>query len=451
MSGSILSKVASIFFTAFSALGIYPHSTPAYVAAASTPTASLVTLISNTTTLTIGESATIRAMVIPGTVGNALYAAAIDEVPPSQYGSQSRVVYRPGVFWNTPPYATLSYTFSPTQAGTYVFKPVAIVSGSEISDPSTWVTIVVNNNGQTTTAQTNPSSMTLTSDLTSMSLGQSATLSATFSPGAGNTLVASAIDEVPPSQYGSQWRTVYSGVFWNTTPQSALTYTFKPVANGTYVFKPIAFTSSSFPSEQTDSSKWVTIVVGEQTNLPSMTLTSDATTITLGQSTTLRATYTPGTGDSLAATAIDEVPPSQYGSEWRTVYSGSFWNTTPQSALTYTFKPVAAGTYVFKPYAHTGAFGYGITATSTWVTIVVNGPSNNPPTGYLDILSPMGVATGWAYDPDASSTRIHVMFFADGPMGTGTPIEGIENSKTPKRFKAKINKIKATIMTKTGD
>jgi Putative peptidoglycan binding domain len=363
---------------------------------------------------------------------------------------------------------------------------------------------------------TNPPTLTLSSTATTLSVGQSITLTANFSAATGDTLLDTAINEVPPT--GSEYSAVYSGPFWGgttTTVTSPLTYTFTPTTAGTYVFKPYA-DSSQHPNSQgwtTDSSKWITVTVtagstspttpptititapigilaasttstilsvttneaatcawattaGQAfasmttftttggtshsialsglinstaytryvkckdtagnistdttvpfsvaaaaggTTPPTLTLSSTATTLSVGQSITLTANFSAATGDTLLDTAINIVPPT--GAEYSVVYSGPFWGsgTTVMSPLTYTFTPTTAGTYVFKPYAdstqHPNSAGW-TTDSSKWITVTVTasaGDTTPPvPTGSGSGASPSANAGGSNGQPASS-------------------------------------------------
>ena len=59
-----------------------------------------------------------------------------------------------------------------------------------------------------------------------------------------------------------------------------------------------------------------------------------------------------------------------------------------------------------------------------WVSISIILPTNlihaAETVGNLENIDSNGIASGWAYDPDASSQSITVHFYVDGPPGTGT-------------------------------
>jgi hypothetical protein len=107
---------------------------------------------------------------------------------------------------------------------------------------------------------------------------------------------------------------------------------------------------------------------------PTITITADATTISVGQSTVIHANFTPRTDDALADTDINELPPS--GAEFNAIYTGAAWGTAVQSTLNYTFTPAAPGTYIFKPYVITKSYPvWQGTPASQWVTVTVTAPT----------------------------------------------------------------------------
>lgn len=107
---------------------------------------------------------------------------------------------------------------------------------------------------------------------------------------------------------------------------------------------------------------------------PTITITADATTITVGQSTAIHASFTPGSGDTLTDTDINEVPATV--TEDNALYTGAIWGTTVQPTLNYTFTPMTPGTYVFKPYVITNSNStWQTTPSSQWVTVTVTAPT----------------------------------------------------------------------------
>jgi hypothetical protein len=103
---------------------------------------------------------------------------------------------------------------------------------------------------------------------------------------------------------------------------------------------------------------------------PTITITADATTISVGQSTVIHANFTPRTDDALADTDINELPPS--GAEFNAIYTGAAWEST----LNNTFTPTAPGTYIFKPYVITKSYpAWQGAPASQWVTVTVTAPT----------------------------------------------------------------------------
>ena len=88
---------------------------------------------------------------------------------------------------------------------------------------------------------------------------------------------------------------------------------------------------------------------------PTTSISADNTNITVGQSTTIHATFTAGSGDSLLNTDIDEVAAgtTNYVNK---VFSGAQWGTPVQSSLSYTYTPTAPGAYNFYTFVQTKSY-----------------------------------------------------------------------------------------------
>jgi hypothetical protein len=138
-------------------------------------------------------------------------------------------------------------------------------------------------------------------------IGQSSSISATFAAGSGDTLTGDSID----SPAGT-------GVGPNTNPTSPKTYTFTPSAPGTYTFYGRA-TTSYFPSWTTYNSVSVTVPTP-----PTASLTLSPATIGQGQSSTLSWSSTNATSctistiGSVGTSGSRSVSPAQ-----STTYTGS--------------------------------------------------------------------------------------------------------------------------------
>jgi len=133
--------------------------------------------------------------------------------------------------------------------------------------------------------------------------------------------------------------------------------------------------------------------------VPTVTVSVNTTSITLGSSFTL-------TWSSTNATAC-------------TSYHGSSYSTGGTTSVT----PPSVGTYT------TGMQCTGPGGTSSMVTKTVNvssvsAPTNNAPVGTHDGLGTVSACStkGWAYDPDTSSASISVDIYKDGGAGSGTAL-----------------------------
>ncbi|MGC9602378.1 MAG: hypothetical protein ABSE76_01380 [Minisyncoccia bacterium] len=109
---------------------------------------------------------------------------------------------------------------------------------------------------------------------------------------------------------------------------------------------------------------------------PTMTISAGATTLYTGQSTTIHATFTPGTGDQLLMDSINEIPPSP-AAEIIGLETGSDVGTAVQNPLNFTFTPTTAGTYYFLPVTRTNQYPTARwLPSSQWVRVVVKASSS---------------------------------------------------------------------------
>ena len=143
---------------------------------------------------------------------------------------------------------------------------------------------------------------------TSMQVGQSATITATFSAASNDALSADAIDYP-------------AGTHLTTTSVGSKTYTFTPNGPGTYTFYARA-TSQYFTSWTT----YRTVTVTVNSANPACTLSLNPTTITRGQSSTLSWTSTNTTGGTISPTVGSVGPNSStpVSPTQSTTYTGVF-------------------------------------------------------------------------------------------------------------------------------
>lgn len=91
---------------------------------------------------------------------------------------------------------------------------------------------------------------------------------------------------------------------------------------------------------------------------PTVGITADSTSIPVGSSTVVRATFNAGSGDSLTGDNIDSP-----------VGTGLGATTNPDATKTYTFMPSSAGTYTFYARAQTSYYTSWATYGSVGVTV----------------------------------------------------------------------------------
>lgn len=99
---------------------------------------------------------------------------------------------------------------------------------------------------------------------------------------------------------------------------------------------------------------------------PSATISASSTSIYAGQSTGILATFSPGSGDSLAHDNIDSPEGTGLGA-----------TTNPDASKYITFTPSYAGTYTFFARAQTGYFTSWASYASTTITVTIP-PSCTP-------------------------------------------------------------------------
>ncbi|MCE9586280.1 hypothetical protein K8R04_03100 [Candidatus Uhrbacteria bacterium] len=185
----------------------------------------------------------------------------------------------------------------------------------------------------TVTAPNTPTASIASSIGSSMRVGDSTTITATFTGASGDPITAANIDSP-----------VGTGLAANTTPGTK-TYTFTPTSAGTYTFYARAQTTY-YTSWATYNSVTVTV-----TNpAPTCTLSVSPSTVTQGQYATLSWTSTYATSGTISPT-VGSVSPVSSGST----------SVSPQTSTTYT------GSF-------TGAGGTASCNSSAGVTLTVTCP-----------------------------------------------------------------------------
>jgi hypothetical protein len=149
---------------------------------------------------------------------------------------------------------------------------------------------------------------------------------------------------------------------------------------------------------------------------PSPTLGISAnppSSIQTGQTSTITATYAPGSGDSEQDTALNEVPPG--GGE----FTIPGYGYTPVSQYTYAFSTMTPGTYTFKPYIITSYY-------TSWSTEgqSVNVTVTQPPTSCTLSASPSSITQG------GSSTLTWSSANATSCTGTNFSTSGATSGST---------------------
>jgi hypothetical protein len=136
-------------------------------------------------------------------------------------------------------------------------------------------------------------------------------------------------------------------------------------------------------------------------------MTADIPSIHVGESTTIRAGYAAGAGDSIANTTIN------IGQASVIPYSAS-------SQRTYTFTPTSAGDVTFLAYAQTGIFPAWMVYNSTTVH-VDPAPANNTPTCSMGFNPP---TVGVNQNSTFAWTTAHATAFTTSVWGGLDPAGG---------------------------
>ncbi len=155
---------------------------------------------------------------------------------------------------------------------------------------------------------------------------------------------------------------------------------------------------------------------------PSAAITADRSTIRVGQSTTIRATYAAGTYDVLADTSIDAPPGNPVAGA----------DGFAQTFRTFLFTPTAVGSYPFVARAVTPNFAWTQYASTTvnvappryTLTVSVSGPGNASPLGsstfdWNEVATAAAswpsnaLFTGWTGDASGTSPTINLVMNSD--------------------------------------
>ena len=96
-------------------------------------------------------------------------------------------------------------------------------------------------------------------------------------------------------------------------------------------------------------------------------------------------------------------------------------NPTTKWSTFFSVPSLAAGEYSYRAYIVFGS----VDDVKKGIDVMharFNAPNNHRPFGYFDVIQTPGIANGWAYDPDASSTPFVVHIYMDGPKESGVLI-----------------------------
>ncbi len=188
---------------------------------------------------------------------------------------------------------------------------------------------------------------------TGLKVGQSATLTGTFTAASGDTFTQTGIADN---------NNAYLVGGSNAITQR--TYVFTPTAAGSYLFHARGATTK-IPTPANYASRTLTVCSAAQTwngtacvaggttpiNQPVLDITGNnqagSVGTTVGSPVTIRGTYAAASGDALIFTALNDYQNNPLP---------GVSNTNASSPKTYTFTPTAPGSYVFYPAAMTAAY-----------------------------------------------------------------------------------------------
>gem|GEM_PF-2233407 len=160
---------------------------------------------------------------------------------------------------------------------------------------------------------------------------------------------------------------------------------------------------------------------------PLLTISASSTSITTLQSTTINATYTPGSGDTLTNTALNVNLGPPTNNEYTVLGGGG-----PTSPYTYTFSTTTPGTYTFKPYVETVVYPSWATEGQS-VTVTVTNPlcsaaSNGGATGSYQNCVCNNTGT---YNASNNSCANPLSCTFNGPVSSGSIVTAYSVATAP--------------------
>ncbi|HEV8502197.1 MAG TPA: DUF1800 family protein [Casimicrobiaceae bacterium] len=330
-----------------------------------------VTLSASATSVTLGQPVTLSATASEdgGTIAKVAFYAGATLLHES----------------TAAPYA---YTYTPAAVGALSYTAVA-TDAAGATATSTTVGLNVSAAGGTPPAAT--PKVTLAASPTTVTLGQSVTLTATASED-GGTISSVAI--------------YAGGALVKTLTSSPFTTTYTPAAAGSLAFSAIATDAKGITATSGSTSVNINPVAGA---VPKITLDASATSISVGQTVTLTATA------SEAGGTIKKVG----------FYSGTKLLTEVTSPpYTYSYTPAAGGTLSFSAIATDSK---NVTATSPTIAVNVNAPvvsllkvTLTSSTTFTQV--PANVTLTANPTPAAGTTIASVDFYRNGIKLNTTPL-----------------------------
>jgi hypothetical protein len=137
---------------------------------------------------------------------------------------------------------------------------------------------------------------------TSATTGQNITVAATFTPGTGDTLTDSAINDNNNNLWCGTGNTC-SQAMWTASPIGSKSYTFTPTTAGTYIFYPAVETNAHPVWNNYSQSLTITVTAPPPVIPPTCTLLPASQSVTQGSSPTLNYTIT-GTATSAQINSV---------------------------------------------------------------------------------------------------------------------------------------------------
>ncbi len=342
--------------SAIISLTLFIGALPIAAVALITPVA---TITADNANLTVGQSTTIRANFDAGP-GGTMTTTDINMLQPGQTQEINAIMV--GDLRSSKMQNPLNYVFTATTAGTFMFRAYGVSTNSPYPywGYSSQIAVMVNPPAAPTVSISSSLGSTMTA-------GQTSTIRIVGTAGTGDSITTTGTWATPPAALGARYKPAAD------TLSPTLIYAFTPTVAGTYTVDGYAY--SKYYQAWWGGSGAAEIVIQVNPAPISVGISTDKTTMTVGQSTMIRGTYSSDVSDPFTTTDINETDPAAT-SEINAIMTGDQRGTTVQNPLNYTFYPIAPGTYTFRAYGLTKTHTYPGWQYSAPISITVNPASD---------------------------------------------------------------------------